>query len=252
MSGNMMVSPPQRITSSSRRTDGTFRSGSVPVNKSPSQRPELVGERFGWVTIIDPAVRWRPQIDKKGHKGGWREVRVRCNGCGTEKWICLHNLQAGKTKGCQSCSQPRRVPKWLERRLSAAQSRCQCPTDKGYKNYGARGIEFQFPSATAAALWVMENLGLHKGLEIDRIDNDGHYAPGNLKYSTKSEQMRNQRRTKIRKPPEWESPYSTWTTNKLLRQGYSREEIIGLAWLAVEERRKNWHGILAKLESMTS
>jgi len=31
---------------------------------------------------------------------------------------------------------------------------------------------------------------------LDRIDNDGHYKPGNVRWSTRSESMKNRRMTK--------------------------------------------------------
>jgi hypothetical protein len=34
-------------------------------------------------------------------------------------------------------------------------------------------------------LWIKENLGIHKDMELDRIDNDGHYEAGNLRWSTR-------------------------------------------------------------------
>lgn len=252
MFGNTTDSSQLTTTSSLRKTDGTFLLGSVPANKSPSQRPDLVGKQFGWVVVTGPDIRWREKLDRKGHKGGWREVHTRCSGCGTEKWIALENLLKGKSRGCQSCSHPRVAPKWLERRMSAAKSRCTVPTTPGWENYGGRGIEFRFSSPTAGAVWVMQNLGLHKHLEVDRIDNNGHYEAGNLKYSTKSEQMRNQRRSKIRELPNWPSPYSPHTTARLLRAGFSEDEIMAMAVLAVAERRKNWRGIAERLASMTS
>lgn len=45
--------------------------------------------------------------------------------------------------------------------------------------------------------YILENLGERPTIlhSIDRIDNDGHYEPNNLKWSTESEQQLNTRRT---------------------------------------------------------
>ena len=136
--------------------------------------------------------------------------------------------------------------------MSAAKLRCESPGTPGFKNYGGRGVRFLFDSPTAGAMWVAENLGLQRGLSIDRIDNNGHYEPGNLRWATRGDQARNQRRSKIKDLPNWESPYSPVTTARLLRAGVSEDEIMALATLAVAERRKNWRGIAARLASMTS
>lgn len=156
------------------------------MRKSPSRRPELVGKRFGWVTVLSPTVRW---------VSGARYLRTRCNGCRKVRWQSMDNLRKGKSLGCQPCSQPRRIPKWLDKRLTAAKQRCTNRSDPGYANYGGRGIQFQFPSVLEAGLWIQKRLGLHRDLTLDRIDNNGHYAPGNLRWTTVQAQAVNRRRT---------------------------------------------------------
>src|SRR5574343_526441 len=156
-----------QTTSSSRKTDGTFALGSAPSNKSASYSPDLVGQQFGWVKIISPHVMWLGGKDKHGHLSRFRHFQTECTGCGTQKWINADNLLRGKTKGCQACSQPRQIPKWLDRRLTQAKYRCECPAAKNYVNYGGRGIRFDFPSVTEAGVWIIQNLGLQKDKEID-------------------------------------------------------------------------------------
>ena len=88
-----------------------------------------------------------------------------------------------EVKGCQNCTQQRQIPKWLDKRLTAAKQRCENPNDQGYKNYGARGIKFDFPSVTEAGLYLIQEFRFpDRNMELDRIDTNGNYAPGNLRF----------------------------------------------------------------------
>lgn len=62
------------------------------------------------------------------------------------------------------------------------------------ENYAGRGIEFRFPSPAAMTRWILETLGPPEvGHSLDRIDNDGHYEPGNLRWATTAQQNSNKR-----------------------------------------------------------
>lgn len=52
---------------------------------------------------------------------------------------------------------------------------------------------FLFGSVEIAAKWVVANIGARptKNHTIDRIDNNRHYEPGNLRWATNEEQQRN-------------------------------------------------------------
>lgn len=73
--------------------------------------------------------------------------------------------------------------------------RCENPKNKNYARYGGRGISI-------CAEWRHDLLAFHayvsllphcgdKGYSLDRIDNDGNYEPGNLRWATSKEQQRN-------------------------------------------------------------
>jgi|HubBroStandDraft_6_1064221.scaffolds.fasta_scaffold73295_3 transposase-like protein len=75
--------------------------------------------------------------------------------------------------------------------LNNAKQRCTNPNNPGWRNYGGRGIEFRFESYEEA----LQTIGPKPSPrhEIDRIDNDGHYEAGNLRWVTGPEQHMNKR-----------------------------------------------------------
>lgn len=74
---------------------------------------------------------------------------------------------------------------------ASALARCTNPNCSSYKNYGARGIEFRFNSYMEFEEYLLPTY--QKGLSVDRIDNDGHYEKGNLRWSNQVRQARNTR-----------------------------------------------------------
>jgi hypothetical protein len=141
---------------------------------------------------------------------------------------------------------------WLEKRLTAAKQRCENPKDKGYHNYGARGIKFEFSSVTSAGLYLISKYGLPtRELEIDRINNEGNYAPGNIRFATHSKNNQNKRNTVLSEFFQEYWPYARSTVTRLLSSGMTREEIIQHAENAVMEKRKCWRLISARLDFMT-
>jgi hypothetical protein len=73
----------------------------------------------------------------------------------------------------------------------AIRNRCNNPKTPDYKYYGGRGIYVcdrwsQFRK-------FVEDVGPHpgRGWTLDRIDNNWHYEPGNVRWATRQVQARN-------------------------------------------------------------
>lgn len=77
----------------------------------------------------------------------------------------------------------------------AMRTRCRCKKHGHYKNYGGRGIK-------VCDRWqVFDNFLADMGerpdgCSLDRIDPNKDYEPGNCRWATKKEQMRNMRATR--------------------------------------------------------
>jgi hypothetical protein len=87
-------------------------------------------------------------------------------------------------------------PEWAA--YKDAHRRCLNPNVKNYKEYGGRGIKFLFTSFEQffAHIGPRPESKLPSGLSLyslDRIDNDGNYEIGNVRWSTRSEQERSKR-----------------------------------------------------------
>lgn len=158
-----------------------------------------IGDRHGRRTIIATAP---PRVYKNGARATY--VKVRCD-CGREDIVRLNVLVDGKANQCVNCShllnshskdniskQP-----WYSNWLHMV-NRCNNPNNDRFYDYGGRGIKVceEWNDAWVFGKWAEEN-GFQKGLQIDRIDNDGNYEPSNCRLVTPKENMQNRRNTVV-------------------------------------------------------
>jgi len=126
--------------------------------------------------------------------------------CGNKKRVRIGNLKSNQVKSCgcllKECLINRNETHGLtghplHNLWFKIKERCFNPNCKSYHNYGGRGIK-------VCDRWmVFENFyadminGYQKGLEIDRIDNNGDYEPSNCRWVSHRENTQNTRKTKL-------------------------------------------------------
>lgn len=77
-----------------------------------------------------------------------------------------------------------------------AKSRCTNPKVKNYKDYGGRGIKFLFVNFEQMLAEIGRRPGPGKLFQLDRINNDGNYESGNIRWATRKQQIANRRKAK--------------------------------------------------------
>lgn len=198
------------------RNRGDIRSSHLPAK----ERREL--EDAG--VVLGPVERTRPRIGTEigeltvigyekhysnGKYFGWRPV-CECK-CGNEQVFPLNAISGKKVDMCTGCSGIDYAPAKRKRytsyediifdtahrsrllnRIANIISRCDNPTAQNYKHYGGRGIRWRFKDRREFLEYLTTLDGWDQpDLELDRIDNEGNYESGNLRFVTKSKNMEN-------------------------------------------------------------
>lgn len=165
-----------------------------------------IGDRFGRLTITGERIRRKgqsyfPCACECGKRVFTRAASLKRNGvrsCGCLKRDVASELQAKlKTKHGHARRTYRLKSTAEYRAWRAMKTRCLNPKSTRFDQWGGRGI-------TICPQWLGPN-GFTQFLadvgpkpspshSIDRIDNDGNYEPGNVRWATPTEQARNKRR----------------------------------------------------------
>lgn len=152
---------------------------------------DITGQTFGRLTVLERA-------GSRDRKALWR---CRCS-CGQDAIVIGKLLRSGHTKSC-GCW---RSDNWfiqkqthgesytrLHRIWRGMKTRCGNSHCAAFPRYGGRGICIcpEWHQFEPFRDWARAN-GYADHLSIDRIDNDGDYAPGNCRWTTEGQQGRNQ------------------------------------------------------------
>ncbi len=182
---------------------------------------ELEAQEARLLKPIEPGARFgRLMVWGFDHTGAKSEAYYQCRcGCGKHVVVGRGPLIEGRTKSCgcwkaESAAINGRASGATRRThgLSTTKvydirrwmiQRCTLTTHSDYERYGGRGIrvcdewlasfEGFYDHVSRLPHFDLQRQGPDPGHSLDRIDNDGNYGPGNVRWATAREQRANQR-----------------------------------------------------------
>lgn len=159
-----------------------------------SRNTTQIGQSYGHWTVLE----------QKGQtKRGVLCYECKCT-CGRIINVMGQSLRSGQSIMCKTCSSYKRGQRIKTHGLTGTTTykiwtgiiqRCTNEKDTSFKDYGGRGIK-------VCNEWLkfenfLADMGIRpKGLQIDRINNEGNYEKGNCRWATSKENNNNTRRQK--------------------------------------------------------
>ena len=161
---------------------------------------DLTGRTFGRYTVIE-------RTPNHVTSGGGKKTMYLCKcSCGTMKTVEGAALKNGRVKSCGCFNSEITGERFRKHGLRGSKAystwygiknRCFNKKQPRYKDYGGRGINLckEWADSFQEFYAFVSKLphAFEDGYSIDRINNDGNYEPGNVKFSTSHEQNMNRR-----------------------------------------------------------
>ena len=157
-----------------------------------NKRVDVIGHKYGRLKVVKEC---------EDNRNGLIYVLCICD-CGNEKIVQKGNLRGGNVKscGCLLKETASKTSRKYKNKMSRSyrntyyhmKDRCYNPKNDRYYRYGGRGIK-------VCDRWLesldnfYEDMGEKpfKEAQLDRIDNDGDYAPENCRWVSRSENILN-------------------------------------------------------------
>lgn len=166
----------------------------------PKKAKDITGQIFERLTVLGPV-----------GKSSNRQILWLCHCiCGKQTVTTRGNLIYGHTKSC-GCKNIDAIIKRskthgmskspLYKTWNRIIERCTNSNHEHFSYYGGRGIKVHETWLTAFQMFYNHVSKLpyfeRNGYTLDRINNDGDYEPGNVRWATKNQQARNKRTNHI-------------------------------------------------------
>jgi len=144
-----------------------------------------------------------------------KEYKAECKSCACRRKKLKHGKSGSK----------------LHRLWISMRSRCKDKNNKGYKNYGGRGITVctDWDDFSVFRKWCINN-GYKKGLTIDRANNDEGYSPDNCRFVDWFVQNQNTRKLRTRNKTGYRGVCFNSNANKYMAEvcNYGKRHYLGL------------------------
>lgn len=168
---------------------------------SSTQAKDIAGQVFGRLEVLR-------YVGTNRHRAALWLCRCTGPSCdGRELTVPGTGLRSGNTRSCGCLSREASADRSRIHGLhkhplytvwQGMITRCHNPHHRAFARYGARGISVcpQWRESFETFYQDVSD-GYAAGLQLDRINNNGNYEPGNVRWATASQNNRNTRRNNV-------------------------------------------------------